>query len=70
MKLLSISTPTSLPMQANRAITYRSGLRSNPSRGNDELFLRPIAVIRASGPSDYSGSELVHEKGKLVDLYV
>ena len=70
MKLLSASSPASLPMPTNRAITYRSGFRSSQKRVNEELFLRPIAVIRAPEPGGYSGSEMVYEKGKLVDLYI
>ncbi len=70
MKLSTLTSPSYLPMLTNRELTYRSTFRNNHSQAKDEIHLRPIAVIKASGVNDYSGFDLGYEKGNRVDLYV
>ena len=56
-------------MVTHRDTPYRSSYRSTQSRGNDEIYLRPIAVIKPAFGKNLSNIDLSYEKGSLVDTY-
>ena len=69
MKISTVSSTISLPMLTHRDTPYRSSYRSTQSRGNDEIYLRPIAVIKPAFGKNLSNIDLSYEKGSLVDTY-
>lgn len=69
MIISTVPSTTSLPMVTHRNTPYRSSYRSTQSRGNDEIYLRPIAVIKPAFGKNFSSASLLYEKGRLVDTY-
>ena len=68
MKLLNVSSTTSLPVLNPREGNIRMPTRNIHNHSNDEIYLRPIAVIKPSVASSVPGSD-TYEKGTLLDIY-
>ena len=68
MKLLSIPYTTSFPVLNSREGNIRMPSRNLHSQPNDEIFLKPIAVIKHSFKNGATGND-ISEKGSIVDIY-
>ena len=68
MKLLSVPYTGTLPVLNSRDGNIRTPARSMHNPSNDEIFLKPIAVIRNSIINGTIGND-IREKGSVVDIY-
>jgi hypothetical protein len=69
MKISTVPSIASPSMLTHRDTPYPSCYRSPQSRGNDEIYLTPIAVIKPAFGKNFSGADPLFEKGSRVDIY-
>jgi len=68
MKRIETASITSLPVVNRGLNTSGKSQRADPVGFGDEIFLRPVAVIKSGGLNGFSGIEH-QEKGTVIDLY-
>jgi hypothetical protein len=69
MKISTVPSITLPPMLSHRDTPYRSSYRPPQSLGNDEIYLKPIVVIKPTFGNNFSGADPLYEKGSRVDIY-